>query len=493
MVRVSARVREIKEPHALGNVPASNIARQTLDYLVVTGPDNVTRPALVQAWEPSADLKTWTLRLRRDVTWRNGRKFGADDVVWNLKRVLDPKTGSSVIGLMKGYILQDSETGKDASGKPTLESRLWTANAIEKVNEFTVRLNLKAPQLAIPEHLYHYPLVILDPEEGGVFKVGMNGTGPYQLVEYEVNKRAVYRARKDAYWGGGPYLDEVQIIDLGDDPNAELGALTSRQVMAVMTPTQSQYPVLKAILGLDLPVVRTGATIHARAQPVPPFTDIRVMRALRLAVDNNKVTEVAFGELGSRAEHHHVSDIHPEYFALPPFKRDIAKAKELLAAAGYPNGIDVPVPMTVSNGWQKDTAQALVAQWAEAGIRVKLDVLPSVEWNKVWDKAPFACGDWSHRPLGVMSLALAYRSGVPWNETRFSNAEFDRLLDQAEATADVAKRKEIMKRLQTILQEDGPLVQPTFRSIYSAVDKRLKGVSAHPTQYFNCNQWWLET
>src|SRR2546422_676778 len=73
-------------------------ARQVVDYLTVTGVDNVTRPGLVEKWEASPDLKTWTLKLRRNVKWHNGRQFNADDVVWNLKRVLDPKTGSSVVG-----------------------------------------------------------------------------------------------------------------------------------------------------------------------------------------------------------------------------------------------------------------------------------------------------------------------------------------------------------------------------------------------------------
>jgi len=491
-LRIAARVREIGHPHAMSNVPSSNLARQVVDYLAVTGPDNITRPALVQSWRPSEDLKTWTLNLRRDVTWRSGRKFTADDVVWNLKSLLDPKTGSSVLGLMKGYMLTDVATGeKDAQGNPRMTSRLWDANAIERVDDFTVRLNLKVPQLAVPEHLFHYPAVMIDPEGGNKFAVGMNGTGPFELVEYDVTKRAVIRARKN-YWGVGPYLDEVMFVDLGDDPGAEIAALASRQIMTIVTAAQSQLPALKSLPGLDFYVTKTAATVHARMQPVAPFTDKRIVRAMRYAVDNDKVTEVTFGDIGYRAEHHHVSPVHPEYADMPPFKRDLAKAKQLLTEAGYPNGIDIPMPMTVSTSWQKDTAQALVAQWAEAGIRVKLDVLPSTEWNKVWNKAPFACGDWSHRPLGVMCLALAYRTGVPWNESHFANPEFDRLLDQAESTADVEKRRAVVKRLQQILQEDGPLVQPVFRSVFTFADKKLKGMTVHPTQYCFCNEWWLE-
>jgi peptide/nickel transport system substrate-binding protein len=220
---------------------------------------------------------------------------------------------------------------------------------------------------------------------------------------------------------------------------------------------------------------------------------MRVVRAMRYAVDNDRVAAVTFGELGSRAEHHHVSPVHPDYAPMPPFQRDLAKARALLAEAGHPDGLDITVPFTVSNNWTKDVAQVLVSQWAEAGIRAHLEVLPSPEWNRVWNTAHFACGDWSHRPLGVMCLALAYRTGVPWNESGFSNAEFDRVLDIAEATVDVEARRARMLRLQQILQEDGPLVQPLFRSVFTFCDKRMKGFVMHPTQYIECNQIWLES
>jgi peptide/nickel transport system substrate-binding protein len=82
-----------------------------------------------------------------------------------------------------------------------------------------------------------------------------------------------------------------------------------------------------------------------------------------------------------------------------------------------------------------------------------------------------------------MSLALAYRTGVPWNESKFSNAEFDRLLKMAEGTLDVPARRELMARLEGILQDEGPIVQPVWRAIFTFHDKRVQGFRAHPTQY----------
>ena len=488
-LRIAMRCQDLKSPHTYSWVESSNSARQVLDYLAVTGVDNVTRPSLIEKWEPSADLKTWTLRVRKSVKWHNGRQFTADDVIWNIKRVLDPKTGSSVLGLMKGFLLEDFETGeKDDKGNPKKSSRLWDAGAIQKVDDFTVRLNGKTAQLAVPEQLFHYPFLILDPTENGEFKLGSNGTGAFTLVENEVGRRQVLKARKQGYWGGGPYLDQLEFIDLGDDPAASVAALASKQVDGLYGADIVQLEALQKIPHVQMYQVTTAYTATARMQPVKPFDDKRVRQAMRYAIDSNAVLQVAHRGLGQPGEHHHVSPVHPEYAKLPTPVRDVARAKKLLAEAGYPNGIDVEIICRPQPAWELLAVQTMVEQWKEAGIRVKINVMPSTQYWEVWTKVPFGFTTWAHRPLGIMSLALAYRSGGPWNESKYSNAEFDRLLTQAEGTLDVASRREIMARLETILQEDGPIVQPVWRAIFTFHDKRVQGFKVHPTLYIFGNQ-----
>ena len=483
-LRLAMRCQDLKSPHTYSWVESSNSARQVLDYLAVTGVDNVTRPGLIEKWEPSADLKTWTLRVRKSVKWHNGRQFTADDVVWNLKRVLDPKTGSSTVGLMKVFLLEEFETGdKDDKGNPKKSSRLWDAGAIQKVDDFTVRLNGKTAQLAVPEQLFHYPFLILDPAENGEFKVGSNGTGAFTLVENEVGRRQVLKARKQGYWGGGPYLDQLEFIDLGDDPAASVAALASKQVDGLYGADIVQLEALQKIPHVQMYQVTTAYTATARMQPVKPFDDKRVRQAMRYAIDSNTVLQVAHRGLGQPGEHHHVSPVHPEYAKLPPPSRDVARAKKLLAEAGYPNGIDVEIICRPQPAWELLAVQTMVEQWKEAGIRVKINVMPSTQYWEVWTKVPFGFTTWAHRPLGIMSLALAYRSGGPWNESKYSNPEFDRLLTQAEGTLDVASRREIMSRLEAILQEDGPIVQPVWRAIFTFHDKRVQGFKPHPTLY----------
>ena len=93
-------------------------------------------------------------------------------------------------------MLEEYATGEQKDGKPVKSTRLWSDKAIEKVDDKTFRLNCKAAQLAVPEHLFHYPFFMLDPAENGAFKVGMNGTGPFEIVAYNVGQNAVVRAEQ---------------------------------------------------------------------------------------------------------------------------------------------------------------------------------------------------------------------------------------------------------------------------------------------------------
>src|SRR5258705_6380223 len=390
---------------------------------------------------------------------------------------------------MKAFLLEDYEPGeKDKKETQKKASRLWDANAIQKVDDFTVRLNGKTPQLAVPEQLFHYPLLILDPAENGEFKVGSNGTGAFTLVENEVGRRQVLKAHKPSYWGGGPYLDQLEFIDLGRDPAGSVAALGSKQVDGLYGADIVQLEALQKIPHVQVYQVVTAYAATARVQPIKPFDDKRVRQALRYAIDSNTVLQIAHRGLGQPGEHHHVSPVHPEYAKLPAPVRDVAKAKKLLADAGYPNGIDTEIVCRPQPAWELLAVQTMVEQWKEAGIRVKINVMPSTQYWEVWTKVPFGFTTWAHRPLGVVSLALAYRTGVPWNESKYSNPDFDRILTVAEGTLDVTARRELMVQLEKILQDDGPIVQPVWRGSLTFHDKRVQGFKVHPTLYIFGNQ-----
>jgi peptide/nickel transport system substrate-binding protein len=478
--RFGTRIKDIKNPHTYSwGGYDSNVARQVCEYLTFTDDKGVTHPYLFEKWKPSDDLKTWTFNLRQGVKWRNGQDLTMDQVIWNLKRVLDPAIGSSMIGLMKGYLLNE-KTGAD--GKPTTE--IWDANAIEKVDDHTMRFNCKVPQVAVPEHLFHYPMAILHPDDKGVFGVGSQGTGPFELTEFEIGKKAVLKARK-GYWGGDANIDVLEQIDVGDDATASIAALASKQLHGLVFADPAQYDALKALPHLayyDVPTAETGV-IRMRVDQ-KPFDNPKVRQAMRLALDPEVVLKVALHGLGVIGENHHCSVAHPDYAKLPATTRDVEKAKKLLAEAGYPNGIQSEITVPNDQAWFEPQAEACVEMWKEAGIDVKISKVPGASYFDIWTKVPLGTTIWYHRPLAIMVLGLAYRTGVPWNESGYSNKQFDEILAKAEGVIDVDKRRELVGQLEKIMQDDGPLAQPVFRKTFTFMDKKVKGFSMHPTNYF---------
>jgi len=477
-------VQEMADPATYSWTQKSIVARHIIEYLVETGSDNITRPNLATSWEASDDLKTWTFHLRKGVKWSNGDDFGADDVVFNFTRWLDPKTGSSNLGLFGSMMEETGE--KDAKGNPI---KRMIKNAVQKVDKHTVKLNLKSPVLSIPENLYNYPTGIVHRDfekEGGDFSKNPVGTGPYELTQFRVGEIAVLKKRKAPYWGGEVFLDEIRFVDLGEDPGAYLAAIASSQVDGLYELDLTTLEAAKNIPGIkviSIPTTQTGVIRMKVTEK--PFTDIRIRKAVQKCCNAQRMLDIAHRGLGIVGEHHHVASIHPEYFALPAFKQDIKGAKKLLAEAGYPNGIELTCNVGNTDGvWEQDAVAVLKEDAAKAGITINMNVMPSAQYWDVWTKAPLSLTSWTHRPLAVMVLGLAYRTGVPWNESSYANPEFDAALDDAESTLDVEKRRAKMEKVEKILQDDAVLVQPFFRSVFTAVRDNVVGLKNHPTRYY---------
>ena len=201
---------------------------------------------------------------------------------------------------------------------------------------------------------------------------------------------------------------------------------------------------------------------------------------------------LAYRDFGVLGEHHHVAPFLPDYFRLPPVKRDVAGARRLLAEAGYPDGIDLTLALGNTQGrYEQDTAQVLQQNCAEAGIRLNLRVVPAAQYWTIWDKVPFGMTYWAHRPQGIMVLELAYRSGSAWNESRFANSSFDAALDRALGILDPRQRAAVMGECQRILQEQAVMVQAYFPKKFTVVGSRVRGFRADPQDYYRMDKVWL--
>ncbi|MGD2143562.1 MAG: ABC transporter substrate-binding protein [Anaerolineae bacterium] len=477
----SMKLQLLDHPARLSWVEGANIVRQICEYLTLTGPDNITRPYLCEKWEASDDVKTWDLHLRKGVKWNNGDDFTAEDVMFTFGEWLNEDVGSSMLGLL-AYLrgMQD----------------------VEKVDDHHIRLHLQYGDIAVPEHLFHYPAVVLHRGfEGDIIKKPV-GTGAFTLEEYAEGERAVFKRRED-YWQMGedgeplPYLDEL--IYISTDKDAGLAALQSGQVDTLYAPRPSDWEALKDVDGLTVTPVSTSQTLVLRMRvDLEPWDDNRVRTALKLCQDREKTLRLAYfgqGELGIDA---HVAPVHPAYCEKPIPEYQPEAAKALLQEYADEKGIELPLKVTLAtknDQAEPEIAQVLKEAAGPAGFDITLDITePGGYWDR-WTEVDLGITSWTHRPLATMVLPLAYTEEAigNWNETRWTDPEFEELLREAQATLDVEARRSIYCKIEDIMQERGAIGIPYWKSVWNITNSEFKNVKAHPTDYDLMYDVWKET
>jgi len=465
--RSSMQLQLLDHPARLSWVEGANIVRQIGEYLTLTGPDNITRPYLLDRWEASEDVKTWDLFLRQGINFNNGDELTADDVMFTIGEWLNPDVGSSMLGLL---------------------SYLSGMQDVEKVDDYHVRLHLQTANIGVPEHLFHYPAIVLHRNfEGDIIQQPI-GTGAFTLEEYAEGERAVFKRRED-YWQMGedgnplPYLDEL--IYVSTDKDAGVAALQSNQVDTLYDPRPSDFLALKDVAELTVRPVSTAQCLLLRMRvDLEPWNDVRVRNALKMCQDREKNLQLSYFGEGDLSIDAHVAPVHPAYCEKDIPAYDPEGAKALLAEAGYPDGLTVTLA-TKNDQQEPELAQALKETAAAGGFNIELDITePSGYWDR-WTEVDLGITSWTHRPLDTMVLPLAYVEEAigAWNETRWTDEEFEGLLREAEATLDVEARRSIMCKIEDIMQERGPLGNSYWKNVWNITRSEFKNVKAHPTAY----------
>jgi peptide/nickel transport system substrate-binding protein len=448
------------------------------EALVWVGEDGVPQPNLVKSWEVSEDAKEWTLHLREGVKFNNGKPFGADDVIWNLRHWLDPDTGSAMATRLN----------------------FLSPAGIEKVDDLTIKLHLDRPYTNVLLSLYGYSSMIA-PEGGWKdFYSGdpadAVGTGPFLLQSFSPDERMVL-VRNPNYWQLGadgqplPYVDKV-IVTSGWDDAARLAALIGGEA-DYLAPGEGILPVLKRYADkITVKTYYTGwVTPIVMRTDMPPFDDVRVRTALKLVQDRKRIRDLVM-PLGPVAYDHMIPSGDGAYCPTTDVNReqDIEQARALLAEAGYPDGIELE--LAVPNiDFRPNFAQVYQEMAAKAGITVNINILPNSAFWDQWMQWPFATSGFNGRVPATANMNLALRCGGDWNESHYCNEQLDALLEAADSELNIERRRNLYCRIQTIMQEDSGYIIPFWAATFSASPSNLHFPSNWPRDTWHWHLYWF--
>jgi len=424
-------------------------ALQLFDGLTET--DERLRIRMGLAEEMTAESATqWLIRLKPDLHFHHGKAVTADDVMFSIRRIIDPKNpyqGSQGLAMIDAHRMQ-------------------------KLDERTVRLTLTKPNAFLPEEFSQIwnPIVPLDFDP----RTNPVGTGPYRYKRFTPGSRSLF-TRNTGYWREAPHFDEIAVIDFNDD-TARLNALIGGEIDVMPSPPHAQLQIARAAPGITIcNLPSTAWEPFCLRADVEPFRDVRVRQALRLIPDRPQfVSQVYNGNARLGNDLFGASDV--DYADLLPQRmQDIDQAKSLLRAAGHPD-LEVEIVTASVSPTLVQAAEVYAEQAKSAGVTVRVRRIdPAAFFGSGFLKRPFSQDSWGVFPLmPVISLTLLPGAGD--NETGWNDAETLRLIDAARATADPAARKDLMMELQRLLYDRGGYIIPALINQLSFFSDKVAGL-----------------
>ncbi len=428
-----------------------DIARlnQLYEPLAVRDPDFNLQMLLAESMTPEGKKPdVWIVRLRPGVTFHNGKPVTADDVVFSLNRIINPKnpgTGAASIG----YI--------DLKHTKKLDAR-------------TVKVVLQYPNVGFPDDIGQYFNGIVPANYDPKNPVG---TGPFKYNSFAPGQQSVFVRNAD-YWNGPPHVDQVTIIDFVDD-TAKVNALLSGQVHAITNLPAAQLAQVKGLPSLRALISKGGAWLPFTMRvDQAPFNDVRVRQAFRLLVNREQmIDQVLLGQ--GRVGNDMYAPLDPAYnAALPQRRQDLEQAKFLLKQAGH-SGLTVKLVTAPISEGIVEAAQVFSAQAAGAGVTVNLDKTDTTTFfGPNYLKWTFAQDFWFTRNY-IPQVEQGSLPNSPFNETHWADPTFQKLIRQAQGELDASKRTELLHAAQAIEYERGGYIVWAFSNQLDAYSSQVTG------------------
>jgi peptide/nickel transport system substrate-binding protein len=451
---------------------STDYVRHFMFYNGLTRFDSHLVPQLELAERIDNDKATvWTITLRKDITFHNGKGLSAADVVFSLNRHKDPATGSKVMPLMAQFA------------------------EVKATGPLEVQITLTAPNAELPSILAVSHLLIV-PEGTTDFNLGV-GTGPFKVKEFKPGVRSV-SVRNPGYWKPGlPYLDEIEFIAIGDEPS-RVNALLSGDVHMINEVNPRSTQRISASAGhrvVDAPSGNYTDLIIRQDQM--PGQNADFTQAMKYLLDREQVKSAVFRGYAVVGNDHPIAPGSRYHNAdLPQRAYDPEKAKFLLKKAGMEK-ISMPVVCSPAATGSVDIAVLLQQSAKSVGLNLNVNRVPSDGyWSNHWMKHPLSFGNINPRPNADVIFSQFFQSTAPWNESGWKNEQFDQLLMLARGETDDAKRAKMYADMQTLVSDNCGIGIPVFISNIDGVDQRIKGYSSNPLGgfmgYMFSEQVWLD-
>jgi peptide/nickel transport system substrate-binding protein len=418
------------------------------------------QPEIATSWETDDAVRVWEFTIRENVTFHDGRPMTIADVVQSC----------AFHASIPGFVARQVEK-------------------VEQAGPNKVRFLLKAPNAEFPYTMADYRNVIMPAAPFDQIGFDGIGTGPFKIVDVD-NKRIARMVRHEQYWvPGRPYLDELHgVLATGQ---AAINGFRSGQLNAVFNIDPGQVQQFRAAGG-EVQVSSAGDQFWL---VIPknldqPWADVRVRQAMALAIDRKAINRIVYGVAdGWTGNDTHISGNDP-VFVPRAVERDVARARALLAEAGHPNGIELPVMYFTASFPEEPRIFPIVTESLRAaGITLRFEERPQDGFNQFNLAVNSPIGRPRRSLVGPRNAAISLQrltSANPGEQGGWTGPAADRydaLYAQAVATKDEARRFEMYREMQRLAQSEAPGIMLGGRRNMAAFRPDVRNLRSHPQNW----------